>query len=387
MAQQGNRPEQMNGRINGDFVSDTAEGTPENNTKQTGERARAAMGDGARFLLTAAATIVVLFGLREARDLIVPVMMAVFLAIISYSITGILRRYLRFPHWLAVTFTVLVDFGVIFCVVSLIKFLAADMKSTLQGDIVMRFEEKFNTFMQLMDRWGMGESARAMVESPQDILGTSQLLAISQTITSQILSFMSVTTLVLILMTFLLGEAPLFLRNFHRLPNSIQGKGQVLAALRGIQRYLFIKTVASLCTGLLAWWLCAAMDIPFAFLWGVVAYVLNYIPTIGSIVAAIPPILLGLLLGDWGTALFVTGGYIAINFAIGNGIEPLFLGKQFGIATSVVLLSVLLWGWVWGPCGMLLAVPITVLTKLALENSRDLNWLALIIDDEGKSNS
>ena len=112
-----------------------------------------------------------------------------------------------------------------------------------------------------------------------------------------------------------------------------------------------------------------------------VAYVLNYIPTIGSIVAAIPPILTALLMGGWGDCFIITGAYLTINFAIGNGIEPIFLGKQFGIATSVVLLSVLLWGWVWGPCGMLLAMPITVLIKLALENSRDLSWMATIVDD------
>ena len=133
---------------------------------------------------------------------------------------------------------------------------------------------------------------------------------------------------------------------------------------------------------MLAWWLCATMNVPFAFLWGVVAFVLNYIPTIGSIVAAIPPILLALLLGSWGDTFIVAAGYIGINFMIGNGIEPIFLGKQFGIATSVVLLSVLLWGWVWGTAGMFLAVPISVLIKLALENSRDLYWIAAIIDDQ-----
>lgn len=336
---------------------------------------------GARALLTASAAIIVLFGLREARDLIVPIMMAVFLAIISYSLTDILRKYLRFPHWLAVTFTVLMDCGVIFGIISLIKFLAADMRSTLQGDLVSRFAEKFNQVMSWLDQLGMGEDARKWVESPQDILNPQQLLSISQAITSQVLSFMSICTLVLILMTFLLGEAPLFRRNFRNLPNSMQGKDEIVSALRGVQRYLFIKTIASACTGLLAWGLCAAMDVPFAFLWGFVAYVLNYIPTIGSIVAAIPPILMALLLGSWGDAFIVTGGYIAINFAIGNGIEPLFLGRQFGIATSVVLLSVLLWGWVWGPLGMLIAVPITVLIKLALKNSPDLSWVAQIIDD------
>lgn len=342
-------------------------------------------GEGARFLLTAAAAIVVLFGLREARTLIVPIMMAVFLAIISYSVTDLLRCRLRFPHWLAVLATMVVDCGILYAVVALIRFLAMDMKNTLQGDIMAKFKEKFNAVMEQMDTWGIGEQARQVVNSPEQIIDPQQILSGAQAVTSQMVSLLSVATLVLILMTFLLGEAPLFMRNFRGLPNSIQGKSKVISALKGIQRYLFIKTVASSCTGLLVWGLCAVMNVPFAFLWGVVACVLNYIPTIGSIVAAIPAILLALLLNDFGNAFIVALGYILINFAIGNGIEPLFLGKQFGIATSVVLLSVLLWGWVWGPCGMLLAVPITVLLKLALENSHDLYWVAAIIDDNNKS--
>ena len=97
--------------------------------------------------------------------------------------------------------------------------------------------------------------------------------------------------------------------------------------------------------------------------------------------------MLAFVLGDLGDGLIVAAGYIFINFMIGNGIEPLFLGRQFGIATSVVLLSVLLWGWVWGPCGMLLAVPISVMIKLALENSHDLAWVAALIDDNAKPSS
>lgn len=338
-------------------------------------------GEGARFLLTAAAAIIVLYGLKEARDLIVPIMMAIFLAIISYSVTDFLRKRLRFPHWLAVCATMLTDCGILYAVIALIRFLAMDMKNTLQGEVMEKFKDKFNAVMEQMDAWGVGEQARQVANSPEQIIDPQQILSGAQVVTSQMVSLLSVVTLVLILMTFLLGEAPLFMRNFRSLPNSIQGKSKVISALKGIQRYLFIKTVASFCTGLLVWGLCAAMDVPFAFLWGVVAYVLNYIPTIGSIVAAIPAIILALLLNDFGNAFIVALGYIIINCTIGNGIEPLFLGKQFGIATSVVLLSVLLWGWVWGPCGMLLAVPITVLLKLALENSRDLYWVAAIIDD------
>ncbi len=344
-------------------------------------RALGRPGEGGRVLLTLACAFAVIYGMREARDLLVPILMAAFLATISYSITVALRRYLRFPHWLAVIFTVLADGGVIFGVFSLLRFLAADMKETLQGDLIERFSAKYADVMCMLDEWGVGEQARQIASKPQDIIDTHQIVSFSQTVAAQIVSLTSITTLVLVLMTFFLAEAPLFRRNYEHLPNSSEGKSKMIDALQGIQRYLLIKTLASLGNGLLAWWLCAVMDVPFAFLWGVFVFVLNYIPTIGSIVAAIPPILLALLFGGWGDAIIVAAGYLFIDFIIGNGLEPLFLGKEFGIATSVVLLSVLFWGWVLGPCGMFLAVPITVLIKLALENSRDLNWVALLIDD------
>lgn len=339
--------------------------------------------DGTRIMVMLAAAVVILIGLRELRDLLVPIMLAAFLAIISYSVTDILRKKVHFPHWLAVICTLIVDAGIIFAVGTLIRFLAADMARTLQGEVVVKFQEKIGDVICWLDKWGLGTEAKHVMNAPQDYLGMEKIVNMSQAVGSGALSFMSITTLILVLMTFLLGEAPLFIKNFRSLPSQkVHGKQQIFKALKGIQKYLFIKTIASACTGILAWWLCAAMNVPFAFLWGVLAYVLNYIPTIGSIVAAIPPILMAMLFGGWGDAFIVAGGFIAINFAIGNGIEPIFLGKQFGIATSVVLLSVLLWGWVWGPVGMFLAVPISVLIKLALENSKDLYWVAAIIDDD-----
>ena len=354
------------------------------NTPAQQPKTEPTLGEGARTLLTVAAVVVIVFGLRAAREVAVPIVMAVFLATVSYPVTHVLRR-MHFPHWLSVGLTVLADLGIIFGIYRIICFLAADMANTLQGNLIGRLQSKFNDIMGMLDRWGVGDHARALLESPQQLIDPQQLIALSRTITGQVVAAMSITVLVLILMTFILGEAPLFRRNLTALPNSMEGKAQVLSAIRGIQRYLLIKTIASVCTGLLAWGLCHIMGIPFALLWGFVACVLNYIPTIGSIVAAVPPILLALLLGEWSTVFLVSGGYLAINFSIGNCIEPLFLGKQFGIATTVVLLSVIIWGWVWGPFGMLLAVPFTVLTKLALENSRDLNWVTTIISDNPSS--
>ena len=339
------------------------------------------LGEGARVLVTVAAAMVVVYGLQQARAVILPILMACFLAIISYTFTMALRRYLRLPHWLAVMATVMADFGIIFGIVSLFNIMVRDVKSALEGEVTSRLIEKYNEVMGWLGNLGLEEQARAIIASPTDIINIPMMLSWVQALSGQVLTFMSTCTLVLLLMTFLLGEATLFSRNFHSLPNSNKGKRDFLNALRGIQRYLFIKTVASTSTGLLAWWLCALLDVPFAFMWGMLALILNFIPTIGSIVAAIPPILMAMLMGGWGDCFLVALGYIAINFAIGNGIEPIFLGKQFGIATSVVLFSVLFWGWVWGPCGMLLAMPIMVLIKLALENSPDLKWVATIIED------
>lgn len=338
------------------------------------------LGEGGRFLVTAASACVVLWGLQGARSVLCPMLMAGFLAIISYSITSMLRRHLHFPHWLAVASTVVVDGGLLFGVISLINYLARDMVRTLQGDVAVQLSQRYDAIMATFANFGLEEHMRALYSSPQDMFDVHQLISITQSLTGQVLTIMSTCTLVLIMMTFLLGEAPLFLSNLRRLPSSTKGKDQFLHALQGIQRYLFIKTVSSVFTAVLVWILCRVMGVPFTFLWAVLAFVLNYIPTIGSIMAAVPPIALTLVLGNWGDVIVVSLGYIAINCGIGNGVEPLFLGKQFGIATSVILLSVIFWGWVWGPCGMLLAVPITVLLKLALENSQDLWWVAAILD-------
>lgn len=342
------------------------------------------VGEGTRVLIAAAAAFIVLFGLRYTREVTVPIVLAAFLAIVSYPITELLRKVIRFPHWLAVACTVVVDMGVLYSLVCFVKFLAADMKATLQGNFMPHLEHRVNELLTWADqfyKFFSDKPLRNLFDSPESLINSQQIIALSQSLTGQIVSFMSVTVLVLVLMTFMLGEAPLFRRNLNNLPNSLHGKLKVLTALRGVQKYLIIKTLASVSTGLLAWALCHFLQVPFAFLWGFVACALNFIPTIGSIVAAIPPILLAFVMLDWGTMFIVAGGYLGINFAIGNGIEPLFLGKQFGIATSMVLVSVIVWGWVWGPIGMLLAVPFTMFLKLAMENSLDLQWVAAIIDD------
>jgi predicted PurR-regulated permease PerM len=154
------------------------------------------------------------------------------------------------------------------------------------------------------------------------------------------------------------------------------------AFLDNLGRYLGIKTAVSLmtgiCAGLLTWWL--GMDYPL--LWGMLAFLLNYIPTIGSILASIPAILLALIQLGWTEAGLTFAGYLAINIVFGSLLEPRLLGHGVGISPLIVFTGLFFWGWVLGPAGMLLSVPLTMSVKLALETEESTRWIAIMIGSE-----
>ena len=145
-----------------------------------------------------------------------------------------------------------------------------------------------------------------------------------------------------------------------------------------------IKTVVSLAVGVtVAVWL-AIMGVNYPTLWGLLAFVLNYVPNIGSIIAAVPAILLTFLMFDIFKAVIVTIGYLVINVVMGNIIEPKFMGQRLGLSPLVVFLSLLFWGWVLGPVGMLLSVPLTMTAKIALDTREDMRWLSVLLGPEIK---
>ncbi|MCA9481387.1 MAG: AI-2E family transporter, partial [Nitrospira sp.] len=111
------------------------------------------------------------------------------------------------------------------------------------------------------------------------------------------------------------------------------------------------------------------LGIDFPVIWGLLAFLLNYIPNLGSIIAAVPPVLLGYIQFGLGRAVLVAIGFIIVNVVFGNAVEPRLMGRKLGLSTLVVFLSLIFWGWVWGPVGMLLSVPMTMVVKIALGSS------------------
>jgi predicted PurR-regulated permease PerM len=223
-----------------------------------------------------------------------------------------------------------------------------------------------------------GKRVRFLTEliepSAEALLGTMQSLVRSAA------SLLSATFFVVLVMIFILvevssrGDAIDEIREAHG-PDLSPFK----SAAEDMQKYLAIKTLVSAATGFLAWFLASSVGLDAAPLWGVVAFALNYIPAVGSVIAAIPPVLIALVqpgLGPW-HSVGILIGYLVINITLGNFVEPMLLGRRFGISTLVIILSVLFWRWVWGPMGMFLAVPLTMILMVMLENSKEFRWMAV----------
>ena len=153
-------------------------------------------------------------------------------------------------------------------------------------------------------------------------------------------------------------------------------------ATKKIQRYITVKTLVSLTTGLLTWFIASLIGLDFAFIWGAVAFQLNFIPYLGSIIAVFPPTIIALLQFDDLTpaliTLFVLGG---LQFSIGNIIEPRIMGRTLSLSPTVVFTSLLFWGWFWGPLGVVLSVPLTAVIKTLCQYTAPLRPLALILGD------
>ena len=351
---------------------------------------------GIRTLLILATLVIVIAGLKAAERFFVPFLLALFIATVSFPITAWLRRH-KGPRFFAVITTVLVDFaflaGVVLIGVTLIGELQEKWESKYQAQSTQKLAQTEDWAVATIVKWSNvpEEEARRNVRAyvTEDLtkqlsnIKVEDIVGLGTNVVGRVTAFLGAAFIVVLFTVFMLMEARMFGR---RLSLIAEARGpnfeRMLHAGKDIQRFLGIKTVVSLATGFLAGFLCWAAGLDFFILWGILAWALNYIPVMGSIVAGIPPTILTLVLMGWPSALAVGVGYVAINTFLGNFIEPMMMGRRFGISTLVVIISVMFWGWVWGPVGMFLAVPIMMMLKVILENSYEFRWIAVAISKE-----
>jgi predicted PurR-regulated permease PerM len=201
-----------------------------------------------------------------------------------------------------------------------------------------------------------------------------------------VIAALSNTALVIITTMFLLLETT----TFHLKVTAAAVAGMDLSRFatmtKEVQRYLAVKTAMSALTGLVIWGWLTFMGVDLPVLWGFVAFLLNFIPMIGSIIAAGPPVLLTAM--DSGSLLnpcILAGGYLVVNFGVSYFLEPFLMGRRLRLSPLIVFLSIVIWGWIWGPLGILLSVPLTMIVKILMENSETFRWVAVFLDYKPKA--
>ena len=343
---------------------------------------------GARFLLMGASFVIVVAGLREGAGILLPFALALFLAVMSMPLMFWLQLR-RVPAPLAILLTMLVIGAVFAALIMLGTQAVADFQSQLPG---------YRARVQgLYLQWVAGLSDQIGIQLDQyltfELIDPGAAFAYFGRTAATVVNFLTNMFLVLLILAFVLSEAMVFPFKFRAIVGPRDGERRQITKMvpndrrrmtkivREVQEYLGIKTLMSLTTGLLIGTLAWLAGLDFPILLGLIGFVFNYIPTVGSILAAIPALILSIVqFGTIGSFALVAGGYGAINMVFGNIIEPNLMGRRLGLSTLVVILSLLFWAWVWGPVGALLAVPLTMVVKIMLENTEDLRWVAILLD-------
>lgn len=325
-------------------------------------------------LVNLAAFVVVVAGMKAAAVLIVPFLVAVFLTVICLPILLWLENR-GLPEPLSLLLVLLLIIGAWTLLVVLLGTTLGDFTQNIP-----QYQDRLRQIVGEVWQWlkGLGVVIdRAMLE---DIFDPGRLMRLLAGALNSLGALLKNVFVILLMFTFLILEAA-------SIPAKIlairTGREDALdayeAIISGINKYLAIKSTMSFITGALIYVLLSVQGVDFPILWGLLAFLLNFIPNIGSLIAAILPVLLALIQFGAGQALITATGFLAVNTVIGSIIEPRVMGQRVGLSTLVVFLSLIFWGWVLGPVGMLLSVPLTMAIKIALAENRSTKGISILL--------
>ena len=324
-----------------------------------------------------ACVVIVLAGARAASPLLVPFLLALFIAIICGTpINNLQKRGL--PAWLA---SIIVGSGVICAIVLMFVLLGSTA-----NDFVNAMPVYQSQFAALLDSWTahLKDYGVTLNRSGLDeAFNPSAALGFFGGFLKGFGDVLSNFFLILFTVVFLLADASSFGQKLRASEN--QNHGRYLEAFKDLvvamNSYITTKTLVSALTGTLVWLGLLLLGVEFAILWGFLAFLLNFVPNIGSIIAAIPPVLLSLLeMNPVLTGLIILL-FLSVNMLVGNVIEPRWMGQRLGLSTLAVFLSLVFWGWMFGAVGMLLSVPLTMSLKfLAMQHPGTL-WISVLLSN------
>lgn len=326
-------------------------------------------------LLGLAATVIIVAGLRAASSLFVPFLLAGFISLLcTPALFWMKEKGLPTPIALIVVLLGLFGIGAVF----------GGLMSTSINEFTRAlpsYQARFGSVVESLTATlaGFGidfgtDGDEANPFDPQAALGIAGNLAgnLGTLLNNAFLLFLTVC--------FILLEASSFPRKVKEaFGDSPVIESRMTEIGSSIRRYLGIKTLTSMATGFVAYGVLMILGVKFAPLWALIAFLLNFVPAVGSVIAAVPAVALALVDNGPQTALLVTMLYIGINISIGSFLEPRVMGDGMGLSPLIVVVSLVFWGWVLGPVGMVLAVPLTVILRIVLDTQPETQWVAVLL--------
>lgn len=329
---------------------------------------------GVKFWIISAAVVVVISGLRDAASLITPFFLSMFITAIFYGpFKWLQKKGLHISLAL-----ILVILGIAFITVTIVGLLGASVASFTQK--IPFYQERFNLYWDGFNQFAKNSGWLSMEFDIAEYFDTGVIVKFVGNVFTSFGSLMSNSFIIILLVIFMLLEISIFERKMQLINK--ESLLRVNKIVQNINSYFGTKALTSFVTGILVSISLAIIGIDFPLLWGFLAFLLNFIPNIGSIIAAIPAILLGLIQFGFPTSLVVLITFLVINIIIGNVFEPRLMGRNLGLSPLIVFVSLIFWGWVLGTIGMLLAVPLTMTIKIIFDNMEETKHIGLIMGDE-----
>jgi predicted PurR-regulated permease PerM len=328
-------------------------------------------------LLILASFVIVVAGMKAASSILVPFFLAVFIAVICTPPLFWLQRK-GVPKVLALTFILIAILIVGLLFGALIGPSLNDFLSSLPD-----YQERLSAHIAALIGWLREKGVNIPAEEVPRTLNPGWVMNLAGGIFAALSSVLTNAFLILLTVVFILLEAAdlpkklrIVLKNPERSLSTIEKFSQ------DAKRYLVIKTLISAAEALVIWLWLLILGVDYPVLWGTLVFLLNYVPNIGSIIAALPAVLLALIQLGVGSALLTALGFVVANMVLGNLVEPKLMGKGLSLSTLVVFLSMVFWGWVLGPIGMILSVPMTSLVAIALQSYEETRGLAFMLGSD-----
>ncbi len=314
------------------------------------------------WIRTAAAIVVIVAGLKLGAAMLTPILLAAFFAMALMPMAVILERR-GVPAWLAT----LVSFLLGALLIVLLGYLLASSLGSVR-EALPRYGARLDELMDQAEHWlaakglDVGEEGLDRFAEPEDLLGYVQGFVTS------LAGVLSQSVVVILIMLFMLFERSVLTGSVTGGPDDVTMKQAIVQRIaRSVTDYLSVKTVISVFTGLFFGLACWWIGVDFPLLWALLAFLLNYVPNIGSVIACVPAALVALVQLGWSQALLVVFANVAINTVLGNILEPRIMGNRVGVSALSIFLGLIFWAWVFGPVGALLSVPLTIIVKMLLE--------------------